>query len=92
MIPNETLQTVETIGATQTVGNFHITDATQARILVSLSDKMYTRKELAVVREYSTNAADAHIVVNKPINQRIGLRIRKRHHASPPVSPQRIWH
>lgn len=69
MIPNETLQTVETIGATQTVGNFHITDATQARILVSLSDKMYTRKELAVVREYSTNAADAHIVVNKPINQ-----------------------
>jgi bacterioferritin-associated ferredoxin len=30
---------------------------------------MYTRKELAVVREYSTNAADAHIVAGKPIDQ-----------------------
>lgn len=68
MIPNETLQTIDTLGQTSPVGNFRITDATQARILMSLSDKMYTRKELAVVREYSTNAADAHIVVDKPIS------------------------
>jgi|FAXJ01.1.fsa_nt_gi hypothetical protein len=68
MIPNETLQVIETLGQTAPVGNFRITDATQARILVSLSDKMYTRKELAVVREYSTNAADAHVVVDKSIN------------------------
>lgn len=69
MIPNETPQTLETSGeGVKIVGNFRITDATQARILVSLSDKMYTRKELAVIREYSTNAADAHIVAKKPVS------------------------
>jgi len=67
MIPNETLQTIETAGVgIKQIGVFKITDATQARILVSLSDKMYTRKELAVVREYCNNANDAHIVVGKP--------------------------
>lgn len=69
MIPNETPQTISTVGQTAVVGNFKITDSTQARILVSLSDKMYTRKELAFVREYSTNAADAHIVAKKPISE-----------------------
>ncbi len=67
MIPNETLQTLDTLGQTAPVSTFRITDATQARILMSLSDKMYTRKQLAVLREYSTNAADAHILANKPI-------------------------
>lgn len=69
MIPNETPQTIETVGPTNVVGNFKITEATQARILVSLSDKMYTRKQLAAIREYSTNAADAHKVVGKPISE-----------------------
>lgn len=69
MIPNETPQSLATVGdGVRVVGNFKITDATQARILVSLSDKMYTRKELAFIREYSTNAADAHIVAKKPIS------------------------
>ena len=67
MIPNETTQTLATVGTLSTVSQFKITDATQARILVSLSDKMYTKKELAFIREYSTNAADAHIVAEKPI-------------------------
>ncbi len=68
MIPNEILQTSETLGPTSAVGNFRITDATQARILMSLSDKMYMAKERAVIREYSTNAADAHVVSDKPIS------------------------
>jgi len=68
MIPNEILQTSETLGPTSAVGNFRITDATQARILMSLSDKMYMAKERAVIREYSTNAADAHVVSEKPIS------------------------
>ena len=69
MIPNEVVQTLDTVGdGIQIVGNFDITNQTKARILVSLSDKMYTRKELAAIREYSTNAADAHIVANKPIS------------------------
>ena len=69
MISNETLQTIETIGNTNVISNFRITEATQARILVSLSDKMYTRKELSVVREYSTNSIDAHIVVGKSASE-----------------------
>ena len=69
MIPNETLQEVTTIGPTTAVANVRMTEATQARILVTLSDRMYTRKELAVVREYSTNAADAHVIADRPIDQ-----------------------
>ena len=70
MIPNETLQSIDTIGSDiRVVGNFRITEATQARILISLSDKMYTRKELAVIREISTNSVDAHTVVGKPIGE-----------------------
>ena len=69
MIPNETLQTLETIGVTSHVTHVRMTENTQARILVTLSDKMYTRKQLAAVREYSTNAADEHVVRNLPIER-----------------------
>ena len=68
MIPNETLQHIDTIGSSKVVGDFRITTATQARILMTLSDKIYTRKELAVIRETSTNAADSHIMVGKSIS------------------------
>lgn len=67
MIPNETLQTIETSGNVAEVADFRITNETQARILISLSDKMYKRKELAAIREYACNSFDAHIVANKPI-------------------------
>jgi hypothetical protein len=69
MIPNETLQTIDTIGQTSQVANFRITQETQARLLMTVSDRMYTRKQLAVVREYSTNAADAHVIAGKTIDQ-----------------------
>lgn len=69
MIPNDTPQSLETTPNVATVGFFRITDTTQARILQSLSDKMYTRKQLAVIREYCNNANDAHIVVGKPTNE-----------------------
>ena len=68
MIPNEILQQVDTLGPTAVVSDFRITTATQARVLMTLSDKMYTRKQLAVLREYSTNAADAHVMVGKPVS------------------------
>ena len=68
MIPNETLQHAETIGSAKVIGDFRITTETQARILMTLSDKMYTKKQLAVIREYSTNCADAHVMVDKPIS------------------------
>lgn len=69
MIPNEVLQKIDTTAGVEVVGNFKITDETQARILVSLSSKMYSKKELAVIREYSNNANDAHIVVGKPTSE-----------------------
>lgn len=68
MIPNDTPQIASSLGETAPVSDFRITTATQARILMSLSDKTYTRKQLAVVREYSTNAADAHFLMGKLIS------------------------
>ena len=67
MISNETKQTVSTSEGVRIVGNFRITDATQARIMISLADKIYTRKELAIVREYSNNMADAQREAGKSI-------------------------
>lgn len=70
MIPNDTPQTLDVVGnGIVQVAQYRITEANQARILVSLSDKMYTRKQLAVVREYSNNANDAHIVAGKPTSE-----------------------
>ena len=69
MIPNETLQTIQTAGDVKTIGNFGFTNATAPRILQSLSDKMYSRKQLAVIREYTNNANDAHIVAGKPTSE-----------------------
>lgn len=72
MIPNYTPQSVEVVGdEVKTVGQYRITENNQARILVSLSDKMYTRKELAVIREYSNNGNDAHIEVGKSTSELI---------------------
>lgn len=69
MISNETLQKIETIGnGVKIIANFRITDKTMPRLLVDLSDKMYNQKELAVIREYSTNAVDAMIKANKPLS------------------------
>lgn len=68
MILNEPTQTVENVGTgIRIVSNFRITDETMPRLLVDLSDKMYNQKELAVIREYSTNAADAMVKANKSI-------------------------
>jgi hypothetical protein len=68
MIPKEIEQTLDTVGTVHTVAKFRITDDTLPRILVDLSDKMYENKELAVVREYSTNAADAMTKAGKPLS------------------------
>lgn len=67
MIPKEVLQTVESVGEAVHIANFNATDETMPRILVDLSDKMYNQKELACVREYSTNAADAMVKAGKSI-------------------------
>jgi hypothetical protein len=47
-------------------GMFGISNDDQAHILSILRDKLYSDKVLAVVREYSTNAVDAHVEAGKP--------------------------
>lgn len=69
MISNETKQSVSVSSGVRVIGNFRITDATQARIMMSLSDKIYTRKNLAVIREISTNMLDAQKEAGKNISE-----------------------
>jgi len=46
--------------------NYGIKQDNQAHILSILRDQLYSNKILAVVREYTTNAIDAHIEAGKP--------------------------
>lgn len=46
--------------------NFGISEGDQSHILMILRDKLYSNKILAVVREYTTNAIDAHVEAGKP--------------------------
>jgi hypothetical protein len=51
-------------------GKFGVSEKDQVHILSILRDKLYSDKIMAVIREYSTNAVDAHIdagVPEKPI-------------------------
>lgn len=59
MIPNKKLRLVESGGAVQS-GEFGISFADSAHIMTILRDTLYSNKELAVIREYSSNAWDAH--------------------------------
>jgi len=69
MISNETKQTVATSGnGIRSVANFHISKETEARIMISLADKIYANKTRACIREIINNCADVHIQVNKPIS------------------------
>ncbi len=47
-------------------GMFGVSEDDQAHILTILRDKLYSDKVLAVVREYSTNAVDAHVESGQP--------------------------
>lgn len=68
MRPEEVIRTAEVIG--EKSGTFFTIDnASEAHIMQILRDKLYSDKILAVIREYSTNAWDAHIVagIKQPI-------------------------
>lgn len=51
---------------TLTESKFGISTKDQSHILTILRDKLYSDKILAVIREYSTNAVDAHVEAGKP--------------------------
>ena len=66
MISNDTEQTIQTNGTgVKLLGQVDFDDENRARIMSVLSDKMYSKKERAILREYSANSADSMIEAGK---------------------------
>lgn len=86
MIPNDTKQDIQTSGNDiRQVSEFRISANTQARMLISLSDKIYQAKERAICREYITNALDSmtysgksasEIVITLPTFDDLNFKVR----------------
>jgi hypothetical protein len=66
MIPNAAPRTLHAAGV-MAEGSFGISGADQAHILSILRDQLYSNKVLAVLREYGSNAWDAHREVGKDL-------------------------
>lgn len=64
MIPNHTQRDIQTSGLDESA-IFGISEKDQAHIMTILRDTLYTDKILAVLREYSANAWDAHRMIGK---------------------------
>lgn len=64
MIPNAPPRSLQTSGLDETT-SFGISKKDSAHIMTILRDTLYTDKILAVLREYSANAWDAHRMVGK---------------------------
>lgn len=64
MIPNKKLRLVESQGVGASA-EFGISSADSAHIMTILRDTLYSDKVLAVLREYSSNAWDAHRMFGK---------------------------
>jgi len=60
-----TIETRSTLSSNLDSTSFHISKANEAAIMGMLRDGIYTDKVLAVLREYSANAWDAHKMVGK---------------------------
>ena len=89
MIQIENKPTVESNGITKTA-SFGIKESGISHIFHILRNQLYSDKETAVLREYATNAADAHIeagIPDKPIQislpSRFNLELKIRANSSP---------
>lgn len=69
MIPVDNTQTIETAGAPKSIGKVTTTLKNLPFLISALSDRIYKDKPGAIVREYSTNAWDSHILAKLPINE-----------------------
>lgn len=70
MRPNHEVRRVTSFGATEQVA-FGISHGDEAHLMTILRDTLYSDKVLAVIREYSANAWDAHLeagIGDKPIS------------------------
>lgn len=74
MIPNAAIREVETSGVTGAV-SFGISSKDGAHIMGILRDTLYSDKILAVLREYSANAWDAHRESGKARNLPISVHV-----------------
>ena len=64
MIPNAKARTIQSSGVSATT-SFGISRGDEAHLMTILRDTLYSDKILAVLREYSANAWDAHKMVGK---------------------------
>lgn len=67
MIPVDNTQTIETAGDPKSIGKVTATVKNIPFLINAVTDRIYKDKPGAIVREYSTNAWDAHILAKLPI-------------------------
>lgn len=68
MIPVDNTQVIGTAGQSRAIGRITVSAKTLPFLINAVSDKIYKDKPGAIVREYSTNAWDAHIKAKLPIS------------------------
>ena len=68
MTPVDNTQTIEISGPVNSIGKITVTSKNIPFLINAVTDRIYKDKAMAIIREYSTNAADAHIVNHLPIN------------------------
>jgi hypothetical protein len=68
MTPIDNTQTIESVGNVNSIGRITVTSKNIPFLINAVTDRIYKDKAMAIIREYSTNASDAHIVNRLPIN------------------------
>lgn len=68
MTPIDNTQTIESVGNVDSIGRITVTSKNIPFLINAVTDRIYKDKAMAIIREYSTNASDAHIVNRLPIN------------------------
>lgn len=69
MIPVDNTQVIEAAGQSRVIGKVTVTARTLPFLINAVTDRIYKDKPGAIVREYSTNAWDAHVKAKLPISE-----------------------
>lgn len=69
MIPVDSTQTIEAAGQSRSIGRVTVSAKTIPFLINAVTDRIYKDKPGAIVREYSTNAWDAHTKAKLPISE-----------------------
>jgi len=68
MIPVDCNQTISSVGDFKSIGKVTTTAKNIPFLINAVTDRIYKDKPLAIIREYSTNAWDAHVQAKLPIS------------------------